>query len=547
MNKAIAKYFTPTLLSLVSISVLSGCVTQSFENNEPIIKSQANRDEMAATRISLGLGYLKMGDMPQAKLNLEKAKQFSPKLVQVYTAFAHYYETVGEATLAKESFEQALVLDADSADTLNNYGVFLCRQGQIAEAEVQFLKAIAVPTYLMVSQSYENLSSCYLQNDNFVKAELYLNKAIYHDPNRTALLLQMVRLQYAMGNYTEAKGYLLRFERNTQRFTPDSLSLAYKLYWKLGQRRTANNYASMLVKMYPESWEAKQYLLNELAVISADELAKKYQLTNKHKDTSLSSVSDKRVVKLSPAKSDDTPYTTSVRTSTRKVNTQPATALAQTATATNAVVSTAAQTTKQASMGTGAAVISATAAGAAISTTANPDAENEIPVAPEQQIVKEEPVDMFTKSETVGVSEIVEVSEETNTGSNSTQPVPATRDVALPDAIPAKIIAEPAGTDTLTAEDLAVLKAEQEMAAQAALDKAIFENQINVSSDKVTTETETAKHTVESGENLYNISVKYNVKLDTLLKWNNISQSNKIRTGDKLYVVDPTTVNTINE
>ncbi len=114
MDKAIAKYICTTLLTAVCMSMISGCVTQSFENNEPIVKTQANRDEMAATRVSLGLGYLGMGDMSQAKLNLEKAKRFSPNLVQVHTAFAHYYETVGEGKLAVESFEQALFIKADT-------------------------------------------------------------------------------------------------------------------------------------------------------------------------------------------------------------------------------------------------------------------------------------------------------------------------------------------------------------------------------------------------------------------------------------------------
>ena len=100
IGKATAKYSLTRLIalsiSLLSAPLLSGCITQSFENNEPIVIKQANRDEMAVTRISLGLGYLRMGDMSQAKLNLEKAKKFSPALVQVHTAFAHYYETVGE-------------------------------------------------------------------------------------------------------------------------------------------------------------------------------------------------------------------------------------------------------------------------------------------------------------------------------------------------------------------------------------------------------------------------------------------------------------------
>ena len=94
-----------------------------------------------------------------------------------------------------------------------------------------------------------------------------------HSPGNSSTLLQMVRLQYAMGEFTQAKTFEQRFEKVTRRFTPQSLALAYKVYWKLGQRRTAKNYASMLVKMYPQSWEAQQYLLNELELIEADNLA----------------------------------------------------------------------------------------------------------------------------------------------------------------------------------------------------------------------------------------------------------------------------------
>ena len=308
MDKAIVTpILSPASFSLMMLvlltTLLSGCVTQNYENDTPVVQNQANRDEMAATRISLGLGYLKMGNMTQAKLNLEKAKRFSPDLVQVHTAFAHYFEVVGENELTSQSYEKALSIKADDADTLNNYGVFLCRQNEISAAEIQFLKAIAVPSYLLVAQSYENLASCFLQIDDFNKAEKYLNKAINHSPNRSETLLQMVRLQYAMADYGQAKIYQQKFERNTRRFTPDFLALAYKVYRKLGQRRTAKNYGAMLVKMYPQSWESKQYLLNELALIEADNLAKRYQLTQRQLKKILpptSTKSKKRIVKLSP-------------------------------------------------------------------------------------------------------------------------------------------------------------------------------------------------------------------------------------------------------
>jgi type IV pilus assembly protein PilF len=265
-----------------------------------VVESDSSNNEMAMTRISLGLGYLKMGNTTQAKLNLEKAKRFSPNLSQVYTAFAHYYDVVGESELATNAYEKALSIDPKNPDTLNNYGVFLCRHEKYEASEKYTLKAIEIPTYLMVSQSYENLALCQLKANEFVKAEQYFTKSIQHSPNRASALLQMVRLQYAFADYKTAQNYLSRYEKETRRFSPQALALAYKVFEKQGNRRIAKNYASMLVKMFPNSYQAKQYILNALAHIEADDLAKAYQATSLALAVKPST---KRVVVLSPNKS----------------------------------------------------------------------------------------------------------------------------------------------------------------------------------------------------------------------------------------------------
>ena len=79
-------------LVLIIFSGLNAFVTQNYAEEKPVVDRDYSDDQIARTRISLALGYLKMGNTAQAKFNLEKAKQYSPKLVDVYTAFAHYYE-----------------------------------------------------------------------------------------------------------------------------------------------------------------------------------------------------------------------------------------------------------------------------------------------------------------------------------------------------------------------------------------------------------------------------------------------------------------------
>ena len=476
MEKILIEKRTFFIVFVLFTTFLSGCVTQNYENDDtPVVKNQANRDDMAATRISLGLGYLKIGNMPQAKKNLEKAKNFSPDMVQVYTAFAHYFETVGEHKLTVESYEKALSIKEDDADTLNNYGVYLCRQDKIEAAEKQFLKAIAVPTYILVAKSYENLSSCLLQQDDFRKAEMYLNKAILHSPSSSSTLFQMIQLQYAIGDYKRASLFKQRFEKYTRRFTSQSLALSYKVHYMLGERRTAKNYGAMLVKMYPQSWESQQYLLNELELIEADNLAKRYKLSQVENPAVKSK---KRIVKLSPR------TTKSVQKSHEIESKIP----------------------------------------------------NEIIAEPKKLIRKVDssmsessyPVDKYDKTLVLDSSAeilntIVEPASEVNEEKTSV------------------IIAESINDDT---NALLTEKAQN----NSKKTPEIIEEHLGVTkSEEEPTKKFLDFHVVEAGDTLYSISLKYNVKIEMLLLWNNIEKNKKLHIKDIIFLEDPKVGKSVDE
>ena len=467
-----------TALTLLPV-LLSACVTQSYEGDEtPVVQNQANRDDMAATRVSLGLGYLKMGNMPQAKQNLEKAKNFAPDMVQVYTAFAHYYETVGEHQQTVQSYEKALAIKSDDADTLNNYGVYLCRQDQTDKAENQFLKAIAVPSYILVAKSYENLSACFLQKDDFTKAELYLNKAISHSSSSSSTLFQMVRLQYAMGNYTQAKLFEQRFEKVTRRFTSQSLALAYKVHYKLGQRNTAKNYGAMLVKMYPQSWEAQQYILNELELIEADNLAKRYQLSQ---TADSSTKSNKRTVKLSPKK------VNTVKTPTHK----------------------AVKTPKQVV----AAVIAEKETSKADFSASQDKSVLIVSAETEKKTITKSPTEERAQDKRLVVL-VSDVKEQAKTTSDDSLALPTKKQETKIVATKAKV----ADISKIVTQELKSAKPEQ-------------------------THKFPDFHVVKKGDTLYNISVKYNIKIKALRKWNKINKNKKLYIKDIIFLENPKSVN----
>lgn len=494
------KQISPLIVAVLSVA-LSACVTQEFANNEtPVVKNQANRDDMAATRISLGLGYLRMGNMAQAKQNLEKARKFAPNMVQVYTAFAHYYETVGEHELTVSSFEKALSLKSDDADTLNNYGVYLCRQNQTEAAEAQFLKAIAVPTYVLVAKSYENLSSCFLQKDDFVKAEVYLYKAIMHSPGNSSTLLQMVRLQYAMGLFDQAKIYQQRFEKVTRRFTSQSLALAYKVHRKLGQRRTAKNYGTMLVKMYPQSWEAQQYLLNELELIEADNLAKRFKLTQ---ISETPTKSKKRVVKLSPKKP------VIANTQTNPVLVKP-----------NILEQKTLPIVKVAKPKITKPVVTPLS-------TASSESINAALTMTKVETIPKTPVKKLPAASNLSM--------DTNKPDKSAEVLAASKEKhnKVVEIIPAVEIKK---SVQIAQQNIETTKGTPEIATSlnSTTTKAKVADDVNSNTPSI--------HVVKSGDTLFGISIKYNVKIKALRRWNNLTSKKKIRIKDKLYIIDPKTV-----
>ncbi|WP_448551662.1 type IV pilus biogenesis/stability protein PilW [Thalassotalea montiporae] len=545
------------LLALsAALSFLSGCVTQNYENSKtPVVQNESSNTEIAMTRISLGLGYLKMGNTTQAKLNLEKAKRFSPNLVQVYTAFAHYYETVGEDELTSASYEKALSLKPDDADTLNNYGVFLCRKERLAEAEQQFLKAIAVPTYLLVSKSYENLALCQLKALNFEKAETYLNKAIDHNPANASILYQMMRLQYAKGQYHQALAYAKRYEKATRRFTPDSLSLSYKIYEALGNRRIAKNYGTMLVKMFPESWHARQYLLNELEQIEADELAEQFRLlalagntsstTDKLNNSVTSASTDpaKTVAKkVKVLKPNNKPPVAIKRSKTAVVENSEAVASAKTATsATASVVTTSTNKPKKtivlkAPKPEAKPKVSPDASVQAKELSASAEVINDNNQSVEQPIPQDDSAELAITASETSVSEPEKIAPK-ETVSTQTE---------LAEHIVSKSTATAIQENSdglITAETDAV----EELEGNAQVSGRESEQIVKQVAEPLTepvylTLADLPQHKIVKGENLFTISKRYNIYLSALRRWNKLDENSLIKIGDIIYLADPESV-----
>ena len=122
----------------------------------------------------MGLGYLKQGDRPRAKKKLLTALEQEPTSPDVNSAIAYYFEQTKELKQAEKYYLKALSLAGNSGAQLNNYGTFLCRQGDYKKAENYFLKAVKDVQYVNTAGAYENAGLCALSDPMMIKPSFIL-------------------------------------------------------------------------------------------------------------------------------------------------------------------------------------------------------------------------------------------------------------------------------------------------------------------------------------------------------------------------------------
>ncbi|MEZ9764378.1 type IV pilus biogenesis/stability protein PilW [Vibrio splendidus] len=243
LSKPISLFRPLSLSSLILLASLSlvGCV--SVTEGPPKIESDPIA--MSESRIELGLGYMGQGNMVRARENLELAIKHAPSYYRARLSIAHYYEQVGEVDEARDAYKKALRLDARNGNVLNNYGTFLCKQGEYEQADKYFNRAIDQPYYYLVSASYENAAFCAFKAGNTDQAKYYFSRAIDHDPNRAKSVLQLSKIEVSEAEYDDARLRLFKFHQHYGYQIP-SLQILVELEKKAGNRALQQKYQSKL-------------------------------------------------------------------------------------------------------------------------------------------------------------------------------------------------------------------------------------------------------------------------------------------------------------
>lgn len=252
-NKTLLTIFTAqfnALLILVTLLFLSGCSTQ-------VAKKQSN--QASNFNSDLGIRYLQSGRLQLANEKLLKALEQSPNSPVANHYYAILQQRLGETQKAKRYFIKAVNLNPKDPEIRNNYGSFLCDNGQESAAISQFTTAINDPLYRTPEFAYTNAGICLRKSGNDTKAEEYYRLALRKKSAFPSALLEMASLYKDRQMYPRAQAFISRYE-SVGKSSPKALELCSMINVKMNDIAKSESCKSALLRLFPGSPEAQRVI-----------------------------------------------------------------------------------------------------------------------------------------------------------------------------------------------------------------------------------------------------------------------------------------------
>lgn len=228
------------------------------QTREPVTAhdSAAVKQRTAAyERLSLASHRLQSGDLDTAEREARAALKLDPDSAEANTILAVVESHRGRSAQAGVHYKRAAELAPDRGAEINNYGAWLCGNGQAVESLAWFDRALATRNYAQSASALANAGACALKADQTVRAERYLRRAVQVDPKNAVALTAMAELAYRQGDYFEARAFSER-RLGAAPANPSALLLASQIENKLGDRAAADRYVRRLRQEFPKAGAA---------------------------------------------------------------------------------------------------------------------------------------------------------------------------------------------------------------------------------------------------------------------------------------------------
>lgn len=218
-------------------------------------------DSPAELYVRMAEEYFNRGQIEVALRRAQQAIQADRGYARAHVWQAFIYERIEQGERARQHYEEAARLAPNNSDVRYAYGAYLCRQQRYAEADAEFVRALANPLYATPWVAMTNAGICAASSGDRARAERYFRDAIAANPNFGPAYVRLAELAHENGDNQAARDWLERFFAPTTPRNAETsfgaLLVGVKVERALGNRRRADEYARTLKTNFPNAPETR--------------------------------------------------------------------------------------------------------------------------------------------------------------------------------------------------------------------------------------------------------------------------------------------------
>ena len=187
------------------------------------------RQRLSILHSQISLEFILNQNIDVAQGEAEEALRLDPKGVEANHAMARVYQALNNTEQVIVHYRTALRTDPTAVVVLNDYGQFLCDQGNADEAMDNYNRAGRQLMNPLRMVSYTRAAACSIRHNKYNVAQKYLLKALELNVNSLPVLFNLARVSYIKQDFTSANDYLGRYFKIAQIPSAQAIALAQKL------------------------------------------------------------------------------------------------------------------------------------------------------------------------------------------------------------------------------------------------------------------------------------------------------------------------------
>lgn len=243
---------------IIILNVVVGCANPNGNASTGVDLATASDEtdgqKRAKIRLELAVGYLDQGQTNIALDEVKLAIAADPRSADAFSLRGLIYMRLNDFGLARDSFNRGMAINPRDGNIVHNLGWLACQESRYAEAELNFDKALASPSYAGQAKTHLAKGVCLLRAGDARQAENNFLRAFELDASNPIATFNLANLLYKRNDLVRSQFYIRRLNSNDYA-NAESLWLATKIEKKLGNTQGVLQLSDRLRKQFPTSRE----------------------------------------------------------------------------------------------------------------------------------------------------------------------------------------------------------------------------------------------------------------------------------------------------